>query len=495
VLDTARAGECNTLKVHGRERPAERLIREVAMSHRLHPLERAVLDAVPAAGRVLLGVSGGADSLALLHAAARALPDAGRRLVAVHVHHGLRGAAADRDAAWVIRQCGAVGVPCAVYRRRVRHEAQRRGWSLEAAGRWVRQACFLDGARNFRARAVCVAHHQDDQAETLLLNLLRGAGARGLAGLRPRRAFPHPAAPAGLVLLRPFLRFPKSELTAYLRSLGVRWRRDATNLDPAFARNRLRTRVLPYLERTVRADARARLARSAEALERDDAWLEDLAARRLARLRAPRPGRTLRWPVAVLNAWPEPLRLRAWSHAWDRLGLPAKHAEHLLQLDGLARVRAGRLSLPGGWTAERRGGDLVWSPPASASRPPAGPASRVPRFGVELRWIDPPASPRVPRGADFFFADAEKLTAPLTVRTRRPGDALRVLGLGGRRKDLKKVFAEMGVPQARRASWPLLCMGPEILWVYRGPLSESVRLGPGSRRAVRVRLVRQPGSG
>lgn len=462
------------------------------MSHRLQPLERAVLDAVPASGRVLVGISGGADSLALLHALARALPDAARRLVAVHVHHGLRGAAADKDAAWVVRQCGALGVPCVVYRRRVRNEARRRGWSLEAAGRWARQACFLDGARNFRARTVCVAHHRDDQAETVLLNLLRGAGARGLAGLRPDRPFPHPAAPAGLRLLRPLLRFPRAELEAYLRRLGIRWRQDESNRDPAFLRNRIRSRVLPYLERTVRADVRARLARSAEVLERDDAWLEDLAERRLARLSRPRPGRALRWPVAVLRAWPEPLRLRVWSCAWDRLGLPGKASEPLSMLDDLAFARSGKLSLPGGWTAERSGGDLLWRPSARPVR--AGSPGRRPRFGVELKWVAPPRSPRVPRGADHFFADAEKLTAPLSVRFRRPGDVVRVLGSGGRRKDLKKVFADLGIPPARRSAWPLLCMGREIIWVYRGPLSETVRLDPSSRRAVRVRLVRSSGS-
>ncbi len=457
------------------------------MAHLLHPLERAVRKALPAAGRVVIGVSGGADSLALLHAAARSLPDATRRLVAVHVHHGLRGAAADKDAAWVVRQCGALGVPCAVYRRRVRLEARRRGWSLEAAGRWARQACFLDGARNFRARAVCLAHHRDDQAETVLLNLLRGAGARGLAGLRPARPFPHPTAPPGLGLLRPFLRFPRTELEAYLRGLGVRWRRDESNRDPAFLRNRIRSRVLPYLERTVRADARARLARSAEVLERDDAWLEDLAERRLARLSRPRPGRVLRWPVAVLRAWPEPLRLRVWSRVWDRLGLPGKGSEPLGRLDELALAPAGRMTMPGGWTAERSGGDLLWRPGA---RPPrAGSPNPRPRFGVEVRWVASLRSPRVPRGADHFFADAGKLTAPLSVRFRRSGDTVRVLGSGGRRKDLKKVFADLGIPPARRSTWPLLCMGQEIIWVYRGPVSETVRLDPSSRRALRVRLV------
>lgn len=459
----------------------------------IHKLQAAVKARVPRTGAVLAGVSGGADSLALLHLLAEAMPDARRRLVAVHVHHGLRGADADRDQRWVENQCRRLRVPCLVYRRDVRAEAERHKLSLESAGRLARQECFLAAARLFNARAVFLAHHQDDQAETLLLNLLRGAGGRGLAGLRVSRAFPHPQAPAGLRLLRPLLSAPKAELEAYLRRAGVRWRRDLSNADPAFARNRIRTQLLPYLEKEFNPRIGPLLARSAEALARDNDLLDEWTTRRLKRLPHPEAGRGLAWPRAGLRRLPEALQWRLLSEAWDRLGIPGKTSEHLAGLLQALHVDTAGSELPGRWRVRSKADRLEFRPPESpgiSSEKKRILSGRFSGYGVESVPVSGPVALRdVPAGADFFYADAVKITGPLAVRGRRPGDSMRPLGLKGRTKTVKKILSEMRVPAAQRAAWPILTLSGEIIWIYRGPVSETVKADAATCNILKIRII------
>jgi len=443
---------------------------------------------LPASGVVLAGVSGGADSLALLHLLARMLPDARRRLVAVHVHHGLRGPDADRDQRWVEGQCRAVGVRCEVYRRKVEHEASRRKFSLEEAGRLARQECFLDAARRFDARAVAVAHHQDDQAETLFLNLLRGAGGRGLSGLRPSRPFPHPQAPPGLRLIRPLLTFSKSELEEYLRLSGVRWRRDLSNASLVFARNRIRRQVLPYLERTIQPRVRELLARSAEALARDNDWLETQVKRRLRMFPKPESGRALRLERRGLRRVPVALRWRLLAEIWDRLEIPGKTADHLAALIRAAEEPIAEFELPGRWRVRSQGEALEFLPPAKEA--PKRMPRHLPVYGVESVTVTVPREvKKIHQAADYLLVDEEKLVNSVTLSHRKAGDSMRPLGLGGQRKTIKKIMSEMKIPAAQRDSWPILKMGREIIWVYRGPVSETVKISPNSRKALRIRLV------
>ena len=257
------------------------------------------------AARLVVGVSGGADSVALLHLLA-ADKDRRHRLLAVHVNHGLRGAQAQRDEAFVVSLCTRWGVPCKVYAPDVRGAAAGRKWSVEEAGRKLRQECFLLAAREFGAQAVLLAHHRDDQAETVLFNFLRGTGLRGLGGMLPVRVFPHPGAPAGLKLIRPLLEVAKADLTAYCRSQHLTWRHDQSNEDTNFSRNRIRRRLIPWLEKNFNPALRLVLARAAESAARDEAWLESSPNGRCALARRRQPQRALLWHAAGWRLWRNP---------------------------------------------------------------------------------------------------------------------------------------------------------------------------------------------
>jgi tRNA(Ile)-lysidine synthase len=201
--------------------------------------------ALLAPGRgVLAGVSGGPDSTALAHFLAQLARRKGFALELLHVHHGLRGRDADRDAESALALGRALGVPASVARADVRAAAARRGGGLEDAGRAERYRLLAARARRARLESVAVGHHLDDQAETVLLHLLRGTSLRGLGGMAPRR----PLAP-GVALIRPLLALTRAEVLEYAAVHGLAFRQDRSNRDPRFARNWVRREVLPLLER------------------------------------------------------------------------------------------------------------------------------------------------------------------------------------------------------------------------------------------------------
>ncbi len=219
--------------------------------------------------RWLVGVSGGADSVALLHL----LVAAGfRNLVVCHLDHGLRGRASTEDAKFVRRLAEKLGLACEVGRADVKARMARCGESMETAARNARHDFFADCARKHRCRRVLLAHHSDDQAETVLWNLLRGS--HGLKGMRQEQSL-LTAAGVALELSRPLLHVRRSELVAWLTSRGYRWREDASNAQPVALRNRLRNEALPLLAEISQRDAAQSLARGAadaEDLAELEAW-------------------------------------------------------------------------------------------------------------------------------------------------------------------------------------------------------------------------------
>ena len=199
---------------------------------------------LPPGGRVLAAVSGGPDSVCLAHWLSVQARRKGLTVALVHVHHGLRGRAADADARFVERLGERLGLSVAVVRAPVRAVARRRGLGLEEAGRKERYRVLGARARRGRFAAVAVGHQLDDQAETVLLHLLRGTSLEGLGGIAPRRALV-----PGVELIRPLLPLTRAEVLLYLELHGLDWREDASNADEKFTRNWVRREVLPLLEK------------------------------------------------------------------------------------------------------------------------------------------------------------------------------------------------------------------------------------------------------
>jgi len=296
---------------------------------------------VPARGEtLLLALSGGADSVALLDALVLLRRPRGFRLVAAHLDHGLRPGSAE-DASFCRQLCAERDVPLRCGAADVRARAAAEGGGLEQAARRARYAFLRAVRREEQAAAIAVAHTRDDQAETLLLRLLRGAGARGLGGMRARRG----------PLLRPLLSVSRAEVLAHLQQRGLSWREDPTNCDPAHRRNRVRLELLPYLEARFNPRLRESLARTAGLLADEAAYLAVQAEAWLLRVGRIEDGSFVLRRAALARA-PAALAREAIRRALRRTGgLRGIGAAHVERVRLLARDAPGpprRLPLPGG---------------------------------------------------------------------------------------------------------------------------------------------------
>jgi tRNA(Ile)-lysidine synthase len=410
-------------------------------------LESLAGHAAPAG--LAVAFSGGRDSTVLLHAAARA---AGRlpALRALHVDHGLH-ADAPRWRAHCAATCSVLGVPFTALAVDAR---PARGESPEAAARAARYAALAGVLAP--GEWLLTAHHRDDQAETLLLQLLRGAGVSGLAAMPARARF------AGGWLVRPLLDLDRAALAAYAAAHDLAWCEDPDNAGLARDRNFLRHEILPRLAQRWPAAARC-LARSAAHCAEADGLLEVLATGDLANLVEPQ--RPAELPVAALGRLPPPRRRLLLRHWLDQLGLPRPGQRVLARIEhealGAARDRNPRVAWPGGEVRRYRGLLHARVPEADPTPPPQAwdPATELLLPGGRLR-----AEPAIGAG----LARARLGDQPLTVRPRVGGERLRLPGR--RTRPLKKLLQEAGVPPWRRASLPLVYVGEALaavadLWV------------------------------
>jgi tRNA(Ile)-lysidine synthase len=323
------------------------------------PVRRVVREVARAAGRldlpghtVVVAVSGGLDSTVLAHVLVAGALRGGFRVAIAHVHHGLRGAEADADQASVEALAGDLGVPFAA--ERIAPQALREGIpsrrrpTLQEAARELRYAALGRLAAGWGAERIATAHHADDQAETVLLRLLRGSGPDGLGGIPERSRDGR--------IVRPLLRVPRSELACYARQVGLTWREDSSNASERYTRNRLRRGWIPGLAAEFNPRLLRALADLAEAQRRDSEWIRGRVEREV-RARFSDEGSWLRIDTKDWQMLPEALSRRLVRAALIRAGA-GRHVErvHLERvLSFLARPSPGRrIELPGGlevrWT-------------------------------------------------------------------------------------------------------------------------------------------------
>ena len=448
--------------------------------------------------RCAVALSGGPDSVALVHLLAEGAGGFGVPVAGVaHLHHGLRGADADGDAAFCRALATRLGLPVHEGRVDVAALARERRCSIEAAGHAARMAFYAEARAALGATLVATGHTANDRAESVLMHLARGAGLRGVASLRPRSGF----------VVRPLLDVTRAEVEAYLAERQLESRTDASNRDIAFTRNRVRHLVLPALAEHLSPRVVDALARAADLAAEDEAVLADLAeARRAHVVREDGPARVL--DLAALNAEPLAVRRRLVERALVEVaGTRAAalfHVDELVALAGASRPGAS-VSLPGAVAEVGPRTIAVRRVPRGAHRsgrgPAEGPASagretgstfsecQIPVPGVlqERRrgWeftarAEPPMAPVVARalsaGGRVAVLDPERVTLPLSVRTRRPGDRVRPFGMAGRRK-LQDVFVDARVPRAARDEVPLVVDATgRIVWVVGHCLAEDVRV-------------------
>lgn len=431
----------------------------------------------PRGARILVGISGGVDSVVLLHGLCRLGVDCG----GAHLNYGLRGADAEADEALVRNLCEKLRVPLWV--KRCTRADWPEGTSVQDGARRIRYAFFATLATDGGFAQVAVAHHRDDQAETLLLHLFRGSGLEGLAAMPPVR----PLEPgSSVMLLRPLLEVSRAEIEAYARREHLTWRTDASNRNPAYRRTIVRETLLPLVEAHF-PGATAHLAGAATRLR---GYLETTFAHELRHRWAacasamPAGGSLLLAPlVAQPPVWQGRLVLEALAR-W----LPAvpRSAAATATVGALLQAQPGRKVVwPQGivWRERDR---LVFQQPAATpdhlvAMLDPGDQAVIPG-GVVSVALMPERPSALDAGAPCrVFADADRLTWPLTLRPWQQGDTFVPLGMQGHKR-VSDLLTDRKVPASERAQVYVLCAGSEIVWVVGHRLSQTVRVRPETTR-------------
>ncbi len=467
---------------------------------------------------VVVGVSGGADSLCLLHILLRLAPTCGVALHVGHLNHGMRPESAG-EAEWVRARCAAWGVPCTVGRADVPALASDRRLSLEECARQERYRFLGELAIRLGGRTVAVAHHADDQAETVLMHLLRGAGLAGLGGMRSVSALEelylgeHPLS-APIRLVRPLLDVTRAEIEAYDAEQGLQPLFDRSNLDTTYFRNRLRHELLPALE-SYNPQVRAVLRHTAEVAAGEYDLLQAIVAERWAATMRSEGAEAVSFDLAAWRAQPVAVQRALLRRAVQRLrrSLRDVHWAHVHAAVQVAQQGStgAQATLPGGLglsvgydaltvapTGWRPASDAL--PRLSAPMPVALPgctplpdsewvlrAKHLPRVELPAGWE---------ANADPYTAylDADALAGLVTLRPRHPGDVVVPLGLGHRQK-LGDLLTNAKVPRAERDTLPLLVLRDEILWVAGVRVAAHCAIHPDTRWVYRLTFERQARQG
>ena len=439
-------------------------------------------DMLPRGSAVVCAVSGGADSMCLLHLLASHMAEEGYVLHAAHYNHHLRGAESDRDAAFVEEWCKAQGIPFTLGGGDVAAEAKRLGMGVEETAREMRYA-FLEQVReDLGAETIATAHNADDNAETLLLHLVRGCGLQGLTGIPPRRGD----------LVRPLLTTPRAEIEAYLEAHNVPHVEDSTNSDTQYARNRIRHDVMPVL-RELNPRITESLSATAALLRADNDYLNARAAQGTLDARWAEDDMVIR--AELLAKQPDPVATRMVRRMLSEMGDGSGKctAAHLKSVVDLARGEdpSAVLFLPDGLMAQRIYEELLLT--AKYYPPPPIPTVEVDPDGERVydcgAWrveLIPGVCDQQPKRPDHFFLSREKIQGPLLLRARKTGDEI-TLPLRDT-KSIKKLLIDGKIPRQRRDQIPVLAdeAGPLAVAGF-GP--DMPHLAQSGEAALEVRMI------
>lgn len=471
-------------------------------------------------GLVLVGVSGGPDSMCLLHALHRVREEFGITLRALHLHHHMRDQA-DQDAAMVEAFAGSLGIPTTIGHADVLGIARELAMGVEEAGREARYRFFRELREKTGAKWIALGHNQNDQAETVLMRLFRGSGVRGLAGIPPVNGD----------IARPLIDVPREWIEKYCQENGISTMTDCYNLDLRYTRNLVRHKTLPELAADYNPSIVETLASVAHSLRVDSEYLDDLARAAFDKYTC-RHGRITVVSRSGLKTLNPAIALRvvdmAWREVWcgdGNLGLSRATA--------IVEGTQGTISLPGRVTAVHEGDFVVFYPeaPEPFERPLSVPGETpVPELGITIltelvgpedvgplqsagkskcansplglerehvaflhynvRGSSRGAGDATLSGSQGGDVSERRETAPLSVRTRRPGDRFAPLGMEGREQKLKDYFIKRRVPKFYRDFVPIVVSGDRIAWVGGFRLDERFKVTKNTQKVLRIEVKR-----
>ena len=451
--------------------------------------------------RLIVAVSGGPDSVALLKVLTLIAAEYKLSLVVAHLNHGLRGAEAEEDERFVRSLSNSMDVECISGKIDI-VALKEPGKSLEELCRVQRYAFLKKVAVDCQATKIALGHHLQDQAETVLMNLLRGSGAEGLRGMLPVRE--------GLII-RPLLQVTSKEILAFLEEMGLSFTSDSSNAHDCYLRNRIRHQLLPLLKEGFNQRVEENLSRTAEIMRLDDDYLATEVEGWLCRWGIDRQDEDKRLPIAEFLKLHAALQQRVIKHLLVRTsrsgqGIGYKHVQAAL---ALARGSHGSasLDLPGGVLLRREYHTIIFSRlverhSSSAGRRmsenitfcypviiPGRIEVKEAGLSINLQFADRPDQSLISvPGGRIAYLDYGAVHPPLVIRNFIPGDRMQPLGMAGKKK-LKALFIDEKVPRAKRQLLPLLADQQSVIWVAGLRISSRVSVKETTRQVLKVEII------
>ncbi|WP_026891099.1 tRNA lysidine(34) synthetase TilS [Lacrimispora aerotolerans] len=432
--------------------------------------------------RVIVALSGGADSVCLLVVLNECKDELGISLKAVHVHHGLRGREADRDSEYAKTLSQSLSLPFSCVHVDVTGYAREHKLSVEEAGRLLRYEVLENERLSFGGNKIAVAHHKDDQAETILHHLFRGTGLKGLGGIRPERDR----------IVRPLLSVGKTEILAYLEEKGISYCEDSTNAHTDYARNRIRGILLPAIKKEINARAEDNIIHAGEMAAKADEYLEKQAEKFLKECAVLEPDENgsvhsigvktegLILEEDIIKTYVLRAMIRSVSGSMKDISMT-----HVESAKALLWAQSGKqIDLPGGRIA-LRSSDYLWIKNKMKNETVDNPNDiLLPQ--VDFQVFPYKKGQEIPKNGYTKWFDYDKIKCALSVRYRQTGDYLTLTG--GGRKTVKAFMIDEKIPREERGKIPLIVDGSHVLWVIGYRISEYYKITDDTHTVIQMQL-------
>ncbi|SNX54289.1 tRNA lysidine(34) synthetase TilS [Thermoanaerobacterium sp. RBIITD] len=437
---------------------------------------------------IVVGVSGGPDSLCLLNLLYEIKVDYNLKLYVVHVNHMLRGQEADCDAAFVEDTCRGMGIPFFLFKVDVKKYAAENGLSEESAGRTIRYKAFFDILKKENAYKIAVAHNKNDVAETILLNILRGSGTTGLIGIKPVNGN----------IIRPLIETDRREILKYLESKNLKPVIDSTNNEDIYRRNRIRLKLIPFIEKNFNIDIVENLYRTSQIITDDDNYL-NIECEKIFKKISTYNKEGLLLNIDGIREVHDALKKRLIRMAYKAIkgdinGLTYKHVEDVLKL--MDKQTSSKIDMPFEIEVIKSYNNLIFRKRKPENKGDIEVKLIIPgitnasRFGTfKTKVIDIKDVGQLDTGKYHKLFDMDMINDDVIIRKRKTGDVISPLNMKGT-KTLKEYFIDEKVPREMRDTIPLLAIGNCIVWIVGYRMSDKYKVNEKTKRVLSIEYIK-----
>lgn len=432
---------------------------------------------------IVLGVSGGADSVALLDVLCEMSAEYDLKLHVVHVNHGLRGQAADNDQKYVEDICEKRNIPCRVFKFDVAEIARKEHLTSEEAGRKMRYFAFESVADEVNANKIATAHHMNDNTETLLFNILRGSGLTGLCGIRPIRG----------KYIRPLIKTSRAEIEDYLKCKNIPWCTDSTNNETFFTRNRIRHELLPYIKNNFNPSAELALQRMSELCGDDNDFIDGIADECVRDCTVSQECTHIVLDVKKFNARHVAIKRRMIRCVLEKLSVPLKDV-HMVHVDGcikmIASSESGAYTHVGSCRVGLEQNGIRFSTEEICDGfevyVDVGSKCYIPQIKAYIAVKN--VAERGVSSKNRVYVSADEIGSSLLVRNRKNGDRIKPFGMKGEKK-LKDYFIDKKVPLSERNNIPVFVHNNKIIWIGGYCINEDCRITSDTDKILMLEII------